>query len=231
MSTPSPSSLLIGSGPLVDLISPKFTSEALRQDMPNGLAKIARFNGQTLSGPYSVAQHSVVGAKAILEETGSARLAQLFLLHDGHEFLLGDITRPAQATICAFFAALMGQHLKKQNADTCSELSTPHLGAVFNGAFGQIKTHLDKAVFAACRVPLPREDEAAAIKEWDERMLRQEFSDLFSSRPPLPRTTENARPVRLRNTIKPWAWPKAADEYTAMLRQLCPALFEEELNA
>ncbi|ESY72326.1 hypothetical protein X740_33295 [Mesorhizobium sp. LNHC221B00] len=67
-------------------------------DVAEGLARICRFGGAVPGNPYSVAQHCVVGADAALEETRDANVAAYFLLHDAHEFVFGDMTKPAMPT-------------------------------------------------------------------------------------------------------------------------------------
>lgn len=56
------------------------------------LARIPRFNGHH-DHDYSVAHHSIAGAWA-LQEAGYPAAALLFLVHDAHETILGDIPSP-----------------------------------------------------------------------------------------------------------------------------------------
>ena len=58
------------------------------EDIAWALANIIRFTGHT-NWPYSVAQHSVLGAK---QTEGRTRLE--FLLHDAHEAYVGDLSGP-----------------------------------------------------------------------------------------------------------------------------------------
>ena len=65
-------------------------------DVAASLSRICRFNGHILAPGriYSVAEHSVRGARR-LRERGAAPLLQLaFLMHDGSEAYWGDIVRP-----------------------------------------------------------------------------------------------------------------------------------------
>lgn len=64
------------------------------------LARIPRFNGHT-NHKYSVAHHSVAGAMA-LEEHGLLDAARLFLVHDAHEMILGDVPSPVKPFITGF---------------------------------------------------------------------------------------------------------------------------------
>jgi hypothetical protein len=70
--------------------------------MAVALSKQARFDGrhEGLYG-FSAAQHAVQGAQAILNETRDLMLAALFLLRDGHQWLLGERSSPAERLLCA----------------------------------------------------------------------------------------------------------------------------------
>lgn len=87
-------------GSTVDLVAPH-PGEVCVYKMASALSRINRFNGVPEAGGYSVAQHSVMGTEALLNERADSMLAALFLFHDGHEYLLGDWTRPAQDAIAA----------------------------------------------------------------------------------------------------------------------------------
>ena len=71
-------------------------------DIAHGLARVARWNGQT-SGPFafSVAQHCVlVEALLRLEKAGLERRWHLAaLLHDAAEYVIGDMISPFKAAI------------------------------------------------------------------------------------------------------------------------------------
>lgn len=59
------------------------------------LARIPRFNGHTDSD-YSVAHHCVAGAM-LLQDLDHDYAAALFLIHDAHESILGDVPSPLKA--------------------------------------------------------------------------------------------------------------------------------------
>ena len=89
------------SGRRLDLIDPSPVDVEIA-DIAHGLARVARWNGQTF-GPeiFSVAQHSLLvealfGAAAP-EPTASMRLAAL--LHDAPEYVIGDMISPFKAAI------------------------------------------------------------------------------------------------------------------------------------
>jgi uncharacterized protein len=72
------------------------------EDIAHGLARVARWNGQTL-GPhiFSVAQHSLLVERLAAEiEPSIGRAERLFmLLHDAPEYVIGDMISPFKAVI------------------------------------------------------------------------------------------------------------------------------------
>ena len=89
------------SGRRLDLIDPSPLDVEIA-DIAHGLARVARWNGQT-KGPeiFSVAQHSLLVealfAAREIPPPGSARLAAL--LHDAPEYVIGDMISPFKAAI------------------------------------------------------------------------------------------------------------------------------------
>lgn len=89
------------SGRRLDLLDPSPLDIELG-DIAHGLARVARWNGQT-QGDYafSVAQHSVlvteVFSSLMPEADDSARLYAL--LHDAAEYVMGDIISPLKAAM------------------------------------------------------------------------------------------------------------------------------------
>lgn len=59
------------------------------------LSRINRFNGWT-SRPYSVLEHTVLGAAALERSDAHKDVVRAFLLHDVHETEFGDEVRPVQ---------------------------------------------------------------------------------------------------------------------------------------
>jgi 5'-deoxynucleotidase YfbR-like HD superfamily hydrolase len=89
------------SGRKLDLLDPSpFDIEI--DDIAHGLARVARWNGQTTGEhPFSVAQHSLV-VLDILRVTapGLDAKARLFaLLHDAPEYVIGDMISPFKAAL------------------------------------------------------------------------------------------------------------------------------------
>lgn len=122
------------------------------------LARTYRFNATP--GALSVLQHQVMGAEAIVIEGGTSLEAALFLHHDDHEFILGDLARPV--------------------ADELAR-ALPGYRAAWNG----IKDNWDAAIFAQIGLPAPAAWTAAQqarVKGMDLRMQAAESRALFGAR-------------------------------------------------
>jgi uncharacterized protein len=96
------------SGRRLDLLDPSALDIEI-EDIAHGLARVARWNGQT-SGPhiFSVAQHSL-----LVEALVRARVPQLdrsrrlaVLLHDAPEYVIGDMISPFKAVIGDAYKAI-----------------------------------------------------------------------------------------------------------------------------
>src|SRR5947207_2025323 len=88
------------SGRRLDLLHPSALDVEI-EDIAHGLARVARWNGQT-SGPhiFSVAQHTLlVEAIARRRTSLDARTRLAILLHDAPEYVIGDMITPFKAVI------------------------------------------------------------------------------------------------------------------------------------
>ena len=89
------------SGRRLDLLDPSPLDVEL-SDIAHGLARVARWNGQTFGDhAFSVAQHSLV-VEAIFRlqnPDASAEDCQMALLHDGPEYVIGDMISPFKAVV------------------------------------------------------------------------------------------------------------------------------------
>ena len=89
------------SGRRLDLIDPSPLDIEI-EDIAHGLARVARWNGQTQGEEiFSVAQHSLlVEALFGMIEPEAARPARLAaLLHDAPEYVIGDMISPFKAAV------------------------------------------------------------------------------------------------------------------------------------
>jgi uncharacterized protein len=89
------------SGRRLDLLDPSPLDVEI-EDIAHGLARVARWNGQTRGDHiFSVAQHTLLAAE-IANRRGSRadrRLGLAVLLHDAPEYVIGDMISPFKAVI------------------------------------------------------------------------------------------------------------------------------------
>jgi 5'-deoxynucleotidase YfbR-like HD superfamily hydrolase len=96
------------SGRRLDLLDPSPLDVEL-EDIAHGLARVARWNGQTKGAHiFSVAQHSL-----LVEALARAKVPRLdrngrlaMLLHDGPEYVVGDMISPFKAVIGGGYKAV-----------------------------------------------------------------------------------------------------------------------------
>ncbi|KAA0971027.1 HD family hydrolase [Aureimonas fodinaquatilis] len=87
------------SGRRLDLIDPSPLDIEV-EDIAHGLARVARWNGQTRGEhAYSVAQHSLVVEWIMATETPDPRWGVAALLHDGPEYVIGDMISPFKSVL------------------------------------------------------------------------------------------------------------------------------------
>jgi 5'-nucleotidase len=89
------------SGRRLDLLDPSPVDVEI-EDIAHGIARVARWNGQTLGPlPFNVAQHSLI-VEAFCGEIKPgwpAKWRLAALLHDGPEFVIGDMISPFKAQL------------------------------------------------------------------------------------------------------------------------------------
>src|SRR5262245_17625153 len=89
------------SGRRLDLLNPA-PSDIAVEDIAHGLARVARWNGQTLGDhAFSVAQHAllVVDIAASMHPTAERRWLLAALLHDAPADVIGDLISPFKAAV------------------------------------------------------------------------------------------------------------------------------------
>lgn len=89
------------SGRRLDLLDPSPLDIEIA-DIAHGLARVARWNGQTKGAhPFSVAQHCMLVEQIVQElRPGMARTDRLAaLLHDAPEYVVGDLISPFKAAV------------------------------------------------------------------------------------------------------------------------------------
>jgi hypothetical protein len=96
------------SGRRLDLLDPSPLDVEI-EDIAHGLARVARWNGQTKGEhAFSVAQHCVLVERIVAElSPGLTRETRLMaLLHDAPEYVIGDLISPFKVVIGINYKAL-----------------------------------------------------------------------------------------------------------------------------
>src|SRR5918993_1306727 len=89
------------SGRRLDLLDPSPMDIEI-EDIAHGLARVARWNGQTIGAhAFSVAQHSVVVEEIVahIQPDVEPRWRLAALLHDASEYVIGDMISPFKAAL------------------------------------------------------------------------------------------------------------------------------------
>jgi hypothetical protein len=175
------------SGRRLNLLDPSPLDVEL-DDIAHGLARVARWNGQTIGGHvFSVAQHSLL-VEAIADHLDpemprATRLA--VLLHDAPEYVIGDIISP--------FKAVIGDAYKSIEA----------------GLLGAIHLHfgLPAAPSGALKRFIKQADRQAAFLEATHLagFGREEAIKFFGRPEPLPRS--------IHGFLEPWPVAQAEERY------------------
>jgi 5'-deoxynucleotidase YfbR-like HD superfamily hydrolase len=182
------------SGRRLDLLDPSPLDVEL-DDIAHGLARVARWNGQT-EGPhiFSVAQHSLL-VEAIAghlspDLPSKARLT--VLLHDAPEYVIGDIISPFKAVIGDSYKVVEGRLL-----------------AAIHLHFG-----LPAEAPAALARLIKQADRQAAFLEATRLagFAREEAIRFFGRPEPLPRAVAAL--------VEPWPIARAQAGYLARVRDL-----------
>jgi uncharacterized protein len=157
------------SGRRLDLLDPSPLDIEIA-DIAHGLARVARWNGQTEGAHiYSVAQHSLL-VETIAHQTArldrKRRLA--VLLHDAPEYVIGDMITPFKAVIGDTYKAvetriLAAVHIRfglpvnrnDQSRRSCRGLSRGHAPGRLLGGRGGPLLRTSAEVFPRHRARLP----------------------------------------------------------------------------
>jgi uncharacterized protein len=183
------------SGRRLDLIDPSPLDIEIA-DIAHGLARVARWNGQTSGAHiFSVAQHTLLVEAVMREQTprvdASYRLAAL--LHDAPEYVIGDMISP--------FKAVLGGDYKVVEKRL---LSVIHLRF---GLPAVLAADIERQIKAA--------DRGAAYLEATELagFAPAEARRLFGRDPGLPAATRQ-------DYLTPWSAAKAEKRFLARFRTL-----------
>ncbi|WP_337996196.1 hypothetical protein [Oleispirillum naphthae] len=167
-------------------------------DIAEQLAKVNRFVGATPGVTYSVAQHCCVVADML-----PPALRPYGLLHDAPEAFSGDIPTPYKR-LCAMIAAEYG-------AGDVLAIAEDMQARAIHAAAG-----LDYPLTVGFGGAIKHADLVALATE--HRDMQVENAALWREPLPGPLTT----------VIRPWPWPKAADEWLTRLYRWCPSAWARE---
>lgn len=179
-------------GRAFDLLTPR-PGDVDFDEIAETLAGLPRFNRHTLRA-YSIAEHSCRVADAMPKP-----LRIHGLLHDAHEFALGDQTTPWREALLA---------------------KLPHVAGQVAYALDDMKHNVDEAIYIAAGLPFPvPPDVRALVKRADLQLLATEKRDLMA---PCDRPwCEGVEPLPQR--IEPWGPAKAKREFLDRLADLTQA--------
>lgn len=194
-------------GSLMDLGRPR-VSEVDFRAMAGRLSRLARFGGLPFAGSYSVAQHCVHGADAMLREGAGEMLAALFLLHDAHEAFLGDVTRSTQDLIASVLAEKHGSLAAAQFVESLADIKAAWDGVIYEAAGLPAPNAWKRSWFAV----VDTVDQRLALTEARE-LLGEEAAKWSGFRRGLNRP-------QISGTIKPWPAVKAEFAFLEMLEKL-----------
>lgn len=199
--------IMTASGRAYHFLTPS-PKEILSYDIATHLAKICRFNG-ACRGFYSVAQHSVL-VSTLMPPT-SAGLPQLHgLLHDAHEYAVGDSTTPLKKARRFLFG------FKPDEADPDTLLAQS----------------CQRAIYQTYGLPEPDEAMARRVREADYLAFAIERRDLM----PRPASGVSDWDVELPDTtghptIEGIAWDIARDAFLYRFSELLTAYRNAERAA
>jgi uncharacterized protein len=183
------------SGRRLDLIDPSPLDIEIA-DIAHGLARVARWNGQTSGAHiFSVAQHTLL-VEAVMRAQNpriDARLRLAALLHDAPEYVIGDMISP--------FKAVLGGDYKAVEKRLLSAI--------------HIRFGLPPALPADIERLIKNADRGAAYLEATELagFAEAEAKRLFGRDPGLPEPTR-------RDYLTPWSAARAEKQFLARFKTL-----------
>ncbi len=183
------------SGRRLDLLDPSPLDVEIA-DIAHGLARVARWNGQTSGAHiFSVAQHTLLVEAVLRAENPNidARIRLAALLHDAPEYVIGDMISPFKAVLGGDYKAVEKRLL-----------------AAIHIRFGlppQIPVAIEKQIKAA--------DRGAAYLEATELagFSKEEAKRLFGRDPGLPDAVRE-------DYLTPWNAAKAEKRFLARFKAL-----------
>jgi uncharacterized protein len=180
------------SGRRLDLLDPSPLDVEI-EDIAHGLARVARWNGQTIGAHiFSVAQHTLLVETIARRTVGhlDRRLGLALLLHDAPEYVIGDMITPFKAVIGDNYKAvekrlLTAIHLRfglppELPADVRRVIKTADAGAAFLEATKLAGFKVEEALsFFGPRPVLPAAVERDHLTPWPAGVAERRFLEHF----------------------------------------------------
>ncbi len=184
------------SGRRLDLLDPSPLDIEI-EDIAHGLARVARWNGQTGGDHiFSVAQHTLLTEEIARRRTGAVdrRLALALLLHDAPEYVIGDMISPFKVVIGGAYKAVERRLLNAIHvrfglppelpAEIVAIIKAADRGAAFLEAtalagFGATEARR----FFGPRPSLPAAAEKDYLTPWPADTAKQRFLQRFAALP------------------------------------------------
>ena len=181
------------SGRRLDLLDPSPLDVEI-EDIAHGLARVARWNGQTIGAHiFSVAQHTLLVEEIARRRVGAVdrRLGLALLLHDAPEYVIGDMISPFKAVIGGAYKAvekrlLSAIHLRfglppELPDDVVKIVKAADRGSAFLEATRLAGFSADEARrFFGPRPALPQPIERQYMTPWPAEDAEQRFLDRFA---------------------------------------------------
>lgn len=186
-------------GRAVDLLDPK-VEDIDFEEIAETLANIPRYTGSS-EKPVSVGKHLLIGADAV----GIDDRAH-WLLHDAHEYVLGDVGVQQQKAHSVIAEALYGSTLVAQ-------------------AWHALCSHWDRVIWRAAGIARPDAEQQDRIHRADIIALRTEIRDFNGDRMHPRAWSDEIRATLPLNRVYRWQPPDqvAADLYS-QFRTYLPSL-------
>ncbi len=188
------------SGRRLDLLDPSPLDIEV-EDIAHGLARVARWNGQTHGAHiFSVAQHTLLVEAVLRQQTPRVdhRVRLAAMLHDAPEYVIGDMISPFKAVIGGSYKIVEKRLLSAIHirfglpavlpAEIEQQIKAADMGAAYLEA-----THLAGFAQAEARRLFGRDPKLPAATEKDyvtpwsagraEKQFLARFKTLFSSNP------------------------------------------------
>ncbi|QEN87447.1 HD family hydrolase [Labrys sp. KNU-23] len=181
------------SGRRLDLLDPSPLDIEI-EDIAHGLARVARWNGQT-SGKaiFSVAQHSVLVLDVLdaMEPAQPDTVRLMVLLHDAPEYVIGDMISPFKAVIGESYKSVEARLLGAIHLRFGLPAIPPPAIKVMTKKADMVAAFLEATQLAgfgieeSCRIfgdprPLPRPMDQARLEPLPAEQAQQAFLDRFT---------------------------------------------------